>query len=313
MLPVNKLYRKECKSSETVTCPACQQQVTQVRYAYQQEGYQSVILKCEVCSFMFARPAFIEDLTERQMDSVDDAEMFGSPMLKSIYVKWFLKKELREVRKMVRVKTPALLDIGCGTGWTTFFWKENGFNVHGLEPSVIRSQIAREKYGLEVFNDYLENYDPEKRYDVILMRHSLEHFEKPSNVLTKINALLNDDGVVLLVVPNIDCLGRYLFGTDWQWVLPWHCNFFNPKSTKLILQSAGFADISLYQTPSPLYLFDSLGRKLNTRLFDDLRKKSRAALLLASAPFALLGTVLGMGDNITVVARKTHSLDNLTP
>ncbi|MDT8372174.1 MAG: class I SAM-dependent methyltransferase, partial [Gammaproteobacteria bacterium] len=144
-------------------------------------------------------------------------------------------------------------------------------------------------------------------YDVILMRHSLEHFEKPSNVLAKINALLSDDGVVLLVVPNIDCLGRYLFGKDWQWVLPWHCNFFNPQSIKRILHLAGFADMTLYQTPSPLYFFDSLGRKLNTRLFDDLRKKNRAALLLASSPFALLGTVLGMGDNITVVARRTRA------
>jgi SAM-dependent methyltransferase len=167
-------------------------------------------------------------------------------------------------------------------------------------------QDFKEKYGLDVFNDYLENYTPEKRYDVILMRHSLEHFENPLEVLGKINELLNDDGVVLLVVPNIDCLGRYLFGTDWEWVLPWHCNFFNPKSIKRILASAGFTDMALYQTPSPLYFFDSLGRKLNTRLFSKLRDKWNAALLLASAPFALLGTVLGLGDNITVVARKTH-------
>jgi SAM-dependent methyltransferase len=258
---------------------------------------------------MFARPAFIEDLTERQMDSVIDAEMFGSPMLKSIYVKWFLQKELREIRKKVGAEVPSLLDVGCGTGWTTSFWKNNGFIVHGLEPSVIRSRIAKEKYGLEVSNDYLENYDPDRRYDVILMRHSLEHFEAPSDVLAKINALLNDDGIVLLVVPNINCLGRYLFGVDWQWVLPWHCNFFNPKSIKRILHLAGFADMTLYQTPSPLYFFDSLGRKLNTRLFEGLREKSRAALLLVSAPFALLGTVLGIGDNITVVARKAHIID----
>lgn len=301
---MNKLFQEEYISAETVSCPACQQQVCQVLYRYQQKDFQSEILKCENCSFMFARPVFIEELTERQMDDVDDAEMFGSSTMKSIYVKWFLQKELREVRKKVKIETPLLLDVGCGTGWTTSFWKNNGFAVHGLEPSVARSQMAREKYGLEVFNDYLENYTPERQYDVILMRHSLEHFEDPSDVLAKINALLTDDGVVLLVVPNIDCLGRYLFGTDWEWVLPWHCNFFNPKSIKRILHSAGFAEMTLYQTPSPLYFFDSLGRKLNTRLFAELRKKWQTVLLLASTPFALLGAVSGMGDNITVIARK---------
>lgn len=303
---MNKLLRKKYKTAEAVSCPACRQKVTQVNYLYQQKGFQTEVLKCEECSFMFARPVFIEDLTERQMDGVVDAEMFGSPTMKSIYIKWFLQKELREVRRKVKAENPLLLDVGCGTGWTTSFWKNKGFAVHGLEPSVARSQMAKEKYGLDVFNDYLENYTPEKRYDVILMRHSLEHFENPLEVLGKINELLNDDGVVLLVVPNIDCLGRYLFGTDWEWVLPWHCNFFNPKSIKRILASAGFTDMALYQTPSPLYFFDSLGRKLNTRLFSKLRDKWNAALLLASAPFALLGTVLGLGDNITVVARKEH-------
>ncbi len=298
------LIKKQYASANDVACPCCKKPVRQVKYLYRRDNFQTELCKCNECSLLFARPVFIEELTERQMDGVENAEMFGSPTLKSIYANWFLRKELRVVRKKLKVDNPTLLDIGCGTGWTTAFWRDNGFVAHGLEPSAVRSKIARERYGLEVFNDYVENFDPESCYDVILLRHSLEHFENPATVLAKIHTLLADDGLILLVVPNIDCLGRYLFGTDWSWILPWHCNFFNPQSIRSILQSAGFSDMTLYQTPSPLYFFDSLGRKLNTQFFAQLKKKFRVPLLLASTPFALLGAMLGMGDNITVVARK---------
>jgi SAM-dependent methyltransferase len=304
------LIKKQYLSANDIACPGCQKPVRQVEYLYHRDDFKTELCKCDECSFLFARPAFIEELTERQMDGVENAEMFGSSTLKSIYVNWFLNKELREVKRKLKVSDPKLLDIGCGTGWTTAFWKEKGFTAHGLEPSVVRSKIARERYGLEVFNEYVENFEPENLYDVILLRHSLEHFEDPAAVLSKIHKLLSTDGLILLVVPNIDCLGRYMFGTDWSWILPWHCNFFNPQSIRRILQVSGFSDMTLYQTPSPLYFFDSLGRKLKTRLFSTLKKKCRVPLLLASTPFALLGSMLGMGDNITVVARKKHSPEN---
>ncbi|MBE0577398.1 MAG: class I SAM-dependent methyltransferase [Desulfuromonadales bacterium] len=306
------LVRKQYSLENGEDCPACQKSVRQVEYLYRRDDFKAKLFKCDECSLLFARPVFIEELTERQMDGVDDSEMFGSPTLKSIYTSWFLKKELREVRRKLKVDNPTLLDIGCGTGWTTAFWRDNGFIAHGLEPSITRSTHARDRYSLTVFNDYVENYEAENLYDVILLRHSLEHFESPVDVLGKIHKLLADDGLILLVVPNIDCLGRVMFGTDWSWVLPWHCNFFNPESIRNVLYYTGFSDINLYQTPSPLYFFESLDRKLNIRLFTALKRKFRVPLLLASAPFALLGLMLGMGDNITVVARKKHSLETVS-
>lgn len=302
---MNKLIPRRNSLSEPIMCPACQLKVYQGLYEYLQPGFSSQIFKCDNCSFMFSRPVFIEDLSCRSMESVDDAEMFGSPLMKSLYEKWFLRRELKEVTKRLSVEKPRLLDIGCGTGWTTSFWDRNGFDVQGLEPSRVRSKIAAERYGLSIENDYLESYKPEKLYDVVLMRHSLEHFENPYGALCKINSLLNDSGVVLLVVPNIDCLGRRLFGIDWEWVLPWHCNFFNPESLRAILECAGFEDDFLFQTPSPLYVLDSLGRKLNTGFFTHLRERYPVTSMTLSAPFALAGNVMRMGDNVTAVARKS--------
>jgi len=138
------LVKKQYSMATAVNCPGCQKLVHQVEYLYRRDDFQAELCKCDECSLLFARPVFIEELTERQMDGVENAEMFGSSALKSIYVNWFLRKELREVRKKLKVDNPTLLDIGCGTGWTTAFWRDNGFIAHGLEPSAVRSKIAKE-------------------------------------------------------------------------------------------------------------------------------------------------------------------------
>ena len=68
--------------------------------------------------------------------------------------------------------------------------------------------------------------------------------EESSN--DKIRSFLKPDGLVLMVVPNIDCLGRRLFETNWAWILPWHCNFFNPSSAQRLLAGQGFDVLNSY-------------------------------------------------------------------
>jgi 2-polyprenyl-3-methyl-5-hydroxy-6-metoxy-1,4-benzoquinol methylase len=251
---------------------------------------------------MFARPVLIPELEDRQMDTLDDAEMFGSKVMKTLHEQLYLKKEIRLIQK-AGLAGGQMLDVGCGSGWISNVWVKNGFQVTGLEPSPARCNLAREKYGLKVVNEYVENTEFDGCFDVCILRHVIEHFLDPGAVLRKINGSLKKDGVVMVVVPNIDCIGRYLFGVDWEWVLPWHCNFFNKLSLETLLEESGFEIIKTYQTASPFYYFESMAKKFDSKFLNSINNRFKVASMLATAPVAMTGLALGHGDNLTALAR----------
>ena len=238
------------------------------------------------------------------MDGIDNAELFGSRLLKSIYINYFIKKEIRSLSRIAGKGALQLLDIGCGTGWTTRVYADHGFSVTGLEPSQVRADYARQHYGINVVCDYMENAEFDKMFDVVVLRHIIEHFADPAAIIEKIRSFLKPDGLVLMVVPNIECLGRRLFETNWEWVLPWHCNFFNRSSAQRLLTEQGFDLVNSYQTASPLYYPGAIQRRFPNRLVKWLLGSNRVAAMALCAPLAIGGKWFGMGDNLNLIAVK---------
>ncbi len=296
-------YKKKIETDE-VSCPACQSTVGHVDYVYVDAGEESLFYSCPDCTFIFARPVLIPKLNDRHMDGIENAEMFNSGTLKRLYISLFINREIRKLKKWQGKKSPTFLDVGCGTGWTTSQYQLAGFDVTGLEPSKVRSEYARNHYGLNIISAYVENISVENKYDIVMFRHIFEHFADPGSVVKKVGESLDADGLLFVIVPNINCLGRYLFGTKWSWVLPIHCNFFTPRSIRALLDQSGFEVLECYQTPSPIYFPKSILRVFPNKILIALFTRYKAAFMLLFAPLAILGSLLGMGDNLNVIARK---------
>lgn len=299
---MGRLEKKSTISVGSISCPACDAEGRSISYVFYDNGQEYPVFNCACCTFKFIRPLPLQELNDRQMDSLEDAELLGSPLMKFLHQAMYLDKEIRIIKNMVG-DNASLMDVGCGTGWISNVWAQNGFEVTGLEPSTARRDHAREKYGLNVVSGYIEDTEFDKCFDIAVLRHVIEHFQDPGEVLKKIHETLKLDGIVMVVVPNIDCIGRYLFGVNWEWVLPWHCNFFNKRSLESLLENSGFEIIKTYQTASPFYYFESLVRKCDSKILKSINERFKVPSMLASSPIALLGLALGLGDNLTIMAR----------
>lgn len=280
-------------------CPACASQTSSIKYTYKTDSYNSSIYHCPACSLLFLHPLPLTQVTERQMDTVDDAEMFHSNILRFLHTQLIVKPEIKKIRHLTGKNTFSVLDIGCGTGWISELWANSGAFVTGLEPSESRAHIARQR-NIRVLSCYVEDMPTQERFNLIIIRHVVEHFEQPGVILKNLKKHLLPGGFILVVVPNINCIGRILFDTHWTWVLPWHCSFFTPRSLKILLKKSGYKIKTIYQTPSPLYYPESFIRKYK-RLGRFLGNSSLTKLLFS--PIALLGWLLGYGDNITIIAQ----------
>ncbi|MBF0542399.1 MAG: class I SAM-dependent methyltransferase [Nitrospirae bacterium] len=300
------LIRNHYKITEqSYICPVCKSNTQDVEYVYTLNNNKTEIFRCQHCGFLFSRPVFIEKLQDRKMTSVDDANFFNNTLLQNLYINLIIKKEISKVRRILGSGRHSLIDIGCATGWITNLWKEKGFEVMGLEPSVERGEIAKDKYGINISNSFIEDFETDKKFDVVLLRHILEHIENPYNTLEKISRLMSADGVLIVVVPNINCIGRYIFDTRWSWILPYHCNFFSPDTVKTLLMRSGFEVMVSYQTISPLWYLESFLRlfKQGSNLKNKFYKRLSSLSLVPFVPIVTAGYLLGRSDNITIIAR----------
>lgn len=135
-----------------------------------------------------------------------------------------------------------LLDFGCGTGTYLQRMRHAGWRVTGLDPSEEVVQRIRNDLGLPALIGSLPHAElGDNSFDVITMRHSLEHVHRPLDVLRAAHRLLAPDGKLIVSTPNIDSLPYKWFGRHWIGLdLPRHLTHFTPDTLQLMLARAGF-------------------------------------------------------------------------
>ena len=99
-----------------------------------------------------------------------------------------------------------ILDCACGDGVGLSVFRELGFEcVYGVEFDSEKAGIARE-VGYRVFDLDFHSLRPfcNGFIDVVYSSHSLEHALHPDKVLKEFHRVLDEDGVLFLVLPFPD-------------------------------------------------------------------------------------------------------------
>ena len=148
-----------------------------------------------------------------------------------------------------------LLDVGCGSGWFLDLLARFGWQTYGLEVEPDVAERVRAK-GHRIFCGQLwEAGYPAEMFDVVWIRHVLEHLTDPLRGLREIWRILKRGGRAYIEVPNTDSLVRHLFGRYWtHWDLPRHTYHFPRRTLRAMARRAGFQvqrEI-VYQTPYTL-------------------------------------------------------------
>ncbi len=141
-----------------------------------------------------------------------------------------------------------LLDVGCGNGRFLVQMRELGWEVMGVEPDSEAVRIAKERFGLDVFQGTLEEVKfPDNSFDAITMNHVIEHVPDPIGLLAECRRILKPVGKLVMVTPNIQSLGRCLFDEYWRgWEVSHHLVLFSPKSLRACAEWAGLGVRSLW-------------------------------------------------------------------
>ncbi|MDK9723656.1 MAG: class I SAM-dependent methyltransferase [Sterolibacteriaceae bacterium MAG5] len=127
----------------------------------------------------------------------------------------------------------ALLDIGCGTGaaLANFGNLFPSWSLYAADLSERALPVLSRIPGFKtLFTQPLNKIN--RRFDLVTMIHSLEHFSSPTETLAEVRNLLGTDGVLLVQVPNGEISPFDLLVVD-------HLVHFGPRQLALSAGRAG--------------------------------------------------------------------------
>jgi SAM-dependent methyltransferase len=143
-------------------------------------------------------------------------------------------------------KTNRLLDIGCGAGTLLRAARAHGWLAYGVEVS--ETSVARVRdLGFEVFHGELQEAGyPREHFDVIMAAELLEHLFDPAVVVNEAAQLLRKGGLFWTTTPHGRGISARLLGLKWSLISPpEHLQLFSVAGLKILLQRAGFRDITI--------------------------------------------------------------------
>lgn len=145
-----------------------------------------------------------------------------------------LKKKLNLISQCAKTNK-TLLDIGAGTGDFLLVAKNNGWCVNGVEPNAKASAKAKEKGVTAISN--IESLPLTKKYHVITLWHVLEHLPDLENQIKKMISLLEDEGTLIIAVPNFKSYDAEHYKNFWAaYDVPRHLWHFSRNSIKMLFE-----------------------------------------------------------------------------
>ena len=222
-------------------------------YTVSQESFN--IVSCKSCGFKFTNPRPDNSV----LGSYYKAESYVSHTnsKKGIVNKLYhavrnytLKSKIKLVSSYVSRGT--MLDYGSGTGMFLNVCKNDGWETYGMEPDDNARKMSIEK-GLDVFSDKDMVSNRDKKFNAITLWHVLEHVTDMEATLSFFKSKLNNDGVLIIAVPNHVSYDAQYYKEFWAaYDVPRHLHHFDINSMTSLVEKAGFK----FQESKPMK-FDS--------------------------------------------------------
>ncbi len=224
-------------------CPICQCKQTQRVYVTKdfflsQEEFE--IWECTSCRVRFTVPVPSEEEIKNYYKKDEYYSHITTHKSFIFYIYDFIRKvNLRKKNKFIQenlhINKGRLLDVGCGSGDFLLYMSNCGWNCTGVEPDEQSRNYLNAMNKFTVFSS-LDEVKIETGFDLITFWHVIEHFHQPTEAIQKAYHLLNDDGVLLIAVPNYDSPDAEYFMSYWAaWDVPRHLFHFNKQSLSYLL------------------------------------------------------------------------------
>ena len=269
------------------------------------------IIHCDSCQ---VRWTYIPN--EIDADALYEDEVYSVVDNRESIFEKIIFKEVEKVLKRAKKIAPGLhrlLDFGCGKGHFLKVAKGKGFSVLGIETAKNRADFAREKYLLEVKNEFYRGGKIESGdFDFITLNHVLEHLPDPMGLLKELlDQNLSTGGLTYIEVPRADSLQANWSGSRWMhWDIPKHLTHWTEAVLVNEMEKIGYKKVGSRKFSFHLGVLGMLQTLLSKVGFKEnlilrLKRKKTIGLLLLIVLFIPFAWIL---EGLSTVFNKSGIL-----
>lgn len=249
-------------------------------------GTTATIYRCGDCGFL-------------QCHDLDDVLSFYETMEDETYEETRAPRALQARKLIARIRRwrdgGRLLDVGAGSGILVEEAARAGFDAEGIEPSGWLHRQAAER-GLEVRHGVLPHPEVRGPYDVVTLIDVIEHVPTPVPLLAGLREVMAEDGLAVVVTPDVGSLAARLMGRKWWHFRIAHIGYFNRDTLRRAVGAAGLAPADMHR-PWWYHPADYLAERALGYLPRAVRPPVPRALSRVTVP-------LNLYDSLMVVCRR---------
>ena len=191
-------------------------------------GVTHAIYQCQNCNFLQCSEngdvlGYYEDLVDPEYESTRASRKLQEEKVLDLIEKY---------------KTSGrLLDIGAGSGILVEAAKERNYEAVGIEPSKWLVEKAKER-GLPIQLGIFPSPEVTGKFDIITLVDVIEHVDNPRQLVQDISEYLTDDGIFVMVTPDVNSFFAKTLGHKWWHYRVAHIGYFNKSTMEKLTQSA---------------------------------------------------------------------------
>ena len=180
------------------TCPVCELKSNKVKLRIKWGASKLRLIACSCGSLFFPSAKapdyqLVEDEVSfyMRLDQAEGIDAAVSPI--------FVSPELDDF---------AVVDIGCGLGFSSDFIKFLGRELLSFDPSTA-ARLSNGKLGIEIFEEYATKSNTEtQRQKIAYASEVIEHVDDPLAFLENLKAIVGDDGYAIITTPSADYITK---------------------------------------------------------------------------------------------------------
>ena len=217
-------------------CLLCDSKSIKTRSGKVRDNESIKILECDNCGFVY-----LDNQKHIKSDFYQNSGMHSENLISM--ADWLLETKNDDLRRFKMlyelIVEKNVLDFGTGTG---------GFlkMVSGVAKNAIGVEL--EKRVRDYWSNDLKIIESTKelsniKFDLITAFHVIEHVKNPIDILKDLFSRLNENGLLVLEVPNIDDILISTFDNkEFKSFTYWsaHLYYFNQNTIKILCEKSGF-------------------------------------------------------------------------
>lgn len=223
-------------ASHPPNCPACGKNLTSPSSMFRGGAWGA--WECGQCGVHFIWPVPSEETLSEQYLFARYASVSYPSRTSGSADRTAMVADLLAFAEGRPPKLGRLLDVGCSTGTFLEVARGRGWRVDGIErdPETALRTSRRLGIRIEAASD-LTSLPPNRRFDLIVLSHVLEHVRDPRDLLLQVASHLDVGARVLVRVPNRESRISRTVGRLWSWYCPpIHLSYFSRASLDRLLK-----------------------------------------------------------------------------